>query len=171
MTDFRQRFIVSLILTVTILILSPGFQAFFGVEYSFPGSALILLTLSTAVYAYGGYPFLKGIVQEIRARLPGMMTLIAVAITVAYIFSAIVVLGVASGALFFWELATHIDIMLLGHWVEMRSGMGASRALEELVNERRLRGHATCRRSSLIRPGRSQWGIRRDRRIRPGHGE
>lgn len=141
MMDFRQRFIVSLILTVPILILSPGLQAFFGVEYSFPGSALILLTLSTAVYAYGGYPFLKGIVQEIRARLPGMMTLIAVAITVAYIFSAMVVLGVASGAPFFWELATLINIMLLGHWVEMRSVMGASRALEELVKNMPLEAH------------------------------
>ena len=100
---------------------------------SFPGSDLILLVLSTAVYVYGGWPFLKGIVQEVRDRLPGMMTLIAVAITVAYVFSAAVVLGLVSGEPFFWELATLIDIMLLGHWVEMRSVLGASRALEELV--------------------------------------
>jgi len=133
LSDFRQRFIVSLVLTVPILILSPGFQAFFGVAYSFPGSTFILLALSTAVYGYGGYPFLKGIVQEMRARLPGMMTLIAVATTVAYVFSAAVVLGLVGGEPFFWELATLIDVVLLGHWLEMRSVMGASRALEELV--------------------------------------
>jgi Cu2+-exporting ATPase len=131
--DFRRRFFISLILTVPILILSPGFQAFFGISYSFTASNYILLVLSTAVYAYGGYPFLKGIVQEVRTRLLGMMTLIAVAITVAYAFSALVVVGFVSGEPFFWELATLIDIMLLGHWIEMRSVLGASRALEELV--------------------------------------
>jgi Cu2+-exporting ATPase len=131
--DFRRRFIVSMVLTVPILLLSPSFQSFFGFSFVFAGSNLILLVLSTAVYAYGGYPFLKGIVQEIHSRLPGMMTLIAVAITVAYGFSAAIVLGLVSGDPFFWELATLIDIMLLGHWVEMRSVLGASRALEELV--------------------------------------
>jgi Cu2+-exporting ATPase len=131
--DFRRRFFISLILTVPILIISPGFQAFFGISYSFTGSNYILLVLSTAVYAYGGYPFLKGIVQEVRARLPGMMTLIAVAITVAYAFSALVVLGFVGGEPFFRELATLIDIMLLGHWIEMRSVLESSRALEELV--------------------------------------
>ncbi len=131
--DFRRRFIVSMILTVPILILSPGFQAFFGVSYTFEGATFLLLALSTAVYGYGGYPFLKGIVREIRNRLPGMMTLIAVAITIAFAFSAAVVLGVVQGEPFFWELATLIDVMLLGHWLEMRSVLGASRALEELV--------------------------------------
>jgi Cu2+-exporting ATPase len=131
--DFRRRFIVSLILTVPILLLSPSFLSFFGLSFSFPGSNLILLLLSTAVYAYGGYPFLKGFVQETREHMPGMMTLIAVAISVAYFFSAAVVLGVVQGDPFFWELATLIDVMLLGHWLEMRSVLGASRALEELV--------------------------------------
>ncbi|MCK9590640.1 MAG: cadmium-translocating P-type ATPase [Methanoregula sp.] len=131
--DFRRRFVVSMVLTVPILLLSPSFQSFFGFSFVFAGSNLILLVLSTAVYAYGGYPFLKGFVQEIRSRLPGMMTLIAVAITIAYGFSAAIVLGLVSGDPFFWELATLIDIMLLGHWVEMRSVLGASRALEELV--------------------------------------
>jgi Cu2+-exporting ATPase len=131
--DFRRRFFVSLALTIPILILSPGFQAFFGISYSFTGSTYILLALSTAVYAYGGYPFLRGIVNEVRTRLLGMMTLIAVAITVAFVFSAVVVLGFVGGEPFFWELATLIDIMLLGHWIEMRSVLGASRALEELV--------------------------------------
>ncbi len=131
--DFRRRFIVSLVLTIPILILSPSFLSFFGITFSFPGSNFILLVLSTAIYAYGGYPFLKGFVQEIRERLPGMMTLIAVAISVAYFFSAAVVLGAVHGDPFFWELATLIDVMLLGHWLEMRSVLGASRALEELV--------------------------------------
>jgi Cu2+-exporting ATPase len=131
--DFRRRFFVSLILTIPILILSPGFQAFFGVSFSFTGSTFVLLALSTVVYLYGGYPFIKGIADEVRIRLLGMMTLIAVAITVAFVFSAAVVLGVVTGEPFFWELATLIDIMLLGHWLEMRSVLGASRALEELV--------------------------------------
>lgn len=131
--DFRRRFIISMILTVPILILSPSIQSFFGFSFIFAGSNLILLVLATAVYVYGGYPFLKGIVQEIRSHLPGMMTLIAVAITVAYVFSVSIVLGFVSGEPFFWELATLIDIMLLGHWIEMRSVLGASRALEELV--------------------------------------
>jgi P-type Cu2+ transporter len=133
MEDFRRRFFVCLVLTVPILVLSPGIQAFFGVSFSFPGSDYVLLALSTVVYLYGGWPFLKGFIQELRVRLPGMMTLIAVAITVAYVFSAAVVLGVTGGEAFFWELATLIDIMLLGHWLEMRSVLGASRALEELV--------------------------------------
>jgi len=131
--DFRKRFIISILLTVPILILSPSIQSFFGFSFVFAGSELALLALATTIYAYGGYPFLKGIVQEFRSRLPGMMTLIAVAITVAYVFSAAIVLGMVSGKPFFWELATLIDIMLLGHWIEMRSVLGASRALEELV--------------------------------------
>jgi Cu2+-exporting ATPase len=131
--DYWKRFIVSMVLTVPILILSPTIQSFLGFSFVFPGSDLVLLVLSTIVYLYGGWPFLKGIVGEIRDHLPGMMTLIAVAITVAYAFSAAVVLGFVSGEPFFWELATLIDIMLLGHWVEMRSVLGASRALEELV--------------------------------------
>lgn len=122
-----------MILTVAILILSPTIQSFFGFSFVFPGSDLVLFVLATPVYLYGGWPFLKGFVGEIRNRLPGMMTLIAVAITVAYGFSAAVVLGFVSGEPFFWELATLIDIMLLGHFVEMRSVLGASRALEELV--------------------------------------
>jgi Cation transport ATPase len=96
--DFRRRFIVSLILTIPILILSSGFQALLGLSLQFEGSAYLLLLLSTAVYVYGGYPFLTGIVRELRERMPGMMTLIAVAISVAYAFSAAVVLGVWGGS-------------------------------------------------------------------------
>ncbi len=133
MADFRQRFIVSTILTVPILILSSTIQSVFGFTLVFPGSDLLLFLLATAVYFYGGYPFLTGIFEELRVRLPGMMTLIAVAITVAYVYSSAAVFGLVGGEGFFWELATLIDIMLLGHWIEMRSVLGASRALEELV--------------------------------------
>ncbi|HOW15846.1 copper-translocating P-type ATPase, partial [Methanosarcina sp.] len=101
-------------------------------EISFPGADLIVFLISSVVYFYGGYPFLKGIKQELSEKSPGMMTLIAIAITVAYFYSSAVVFGL-HGEVFFWELVTLIDIMLLGHWLEMRSVMGASKALEELV--------------------------------------
>lgn len=132
--DFRRRFWISLIVTIPILILSPSIQEFAGVGQAlrFPGDQYVLFVLASFVYFYGGYPFLKGIVNELRARLPGMMTLIAVAITTAYLYSTAITFGLQGGVLF-WELSTLIDIMLLGHWVEMRSVMGASRALEELV--------------------------------------
>ena len=130
--DFRKRFIVSFILTFPVLLLSPMIQGFFGFEISFPGADLIVFLISSVVYFYGGYPFLKGIKQELSEKSPGMMTLIAIAITVAYFYSSAVVFGL-HGEVFFWELVTLIDIMLLGHWLEMRSVMGASKALEELV--------------------------------------
>jgi len=132
--DFRRRFWVSLVVTIPILILSPSIQAFAGVGQAlrFPGDQYVLFVLASFVYFYGGYPFLKGIVAELRARLPGMMTLIAVAITTAYLYSTAVTFGLNGGVLF-WELSTLIDIMLLGHWVEMRSILGASQALEELA--------------------------------------
>ncbi|MGZ4920087.1 MAG: copper-translocating P-type ATPase [Halobacteriota archaeon] len=132
--DFRRRFWISLIVTIPILILSPSIQEFAGVGQAlrFPGDQYVLFVLASFVYFYGGYPFLKGIVSELRARLPGMMTLIAVAITTAYLYSTAITFGLSGGVLF-WELSTLIDIMLLGHWVEMRSVMGASRALEELA--------------------------------------
>jgi len=130
--DFKKRFIISTIITIPILLLSPVIQSFFGFRFDFPGSMYVTLVLASIVYFYGGYPFLKGIFRELRAHTPGMMTLIAVAISVAYFYSAAVVFGL-EGEGFFWELATLIDIMLLGHWIEMRSVLGASRALEELV--------------------------------------
>jgi P-type Cu2+ transporter len=130
--DFKIRFIISAIITIPILILSPVIQTFLGFRFEFPGSGYVTLVLASVVYFYGGYPFLSGIFRELRARTPGMMTLIAVAISVAYFYSAAVVFGL-EGEGFFWELATLIDIMLLGHWIEMRSVLGASRALEELV--------------------------------------
>jgi Cu2+-exporting ATPase len=132
--DFRRRFWVSLLLTVPILALSPLIQRFLGLEgkISFPGDSYVLFALSSAVYFYGGWPFLKGIFGEIRSKSPAMMTLIALAITTAYVYSSAVVFGLA-GSVFFWELATLIDVMLLGHWLEMRSIAAASSALEELA--------------------------------------
>ncbi len=132
--DFRKRFWISLILSIPILLLSPMIQQFLGLGTGlrFSGDLFINFLFSTAVFFYGGWPFLKGFFNEIRRKNPGMMTLIALAIAVAYFYSSAVVFGV-KGKIFFWELATLIDIMLLGHWIEMRSVMGASRALEELA--------------------------------------
>ncbi len=132
--DFRRRFFISLVATIPILALSPMIQAALGLQeaLAFAGSRYVLLAISSFVFFYGGWPFLKGLVDEVRQASPGMMTLIALAITVAYAYSSVVALGLA-GKVFFWELATLIDIMLLGHWIEMRSVMGASRALEELA--------------------------------------
>jgi Cu2+-exporting ATPase len=132
--DFKKRFWGSLFLTIPILLLSPLLQSFFGLSevIDFPFEIYVLFAFSTAVFFYGGYPFLKGIYDELSAGKPGMMTLIGLAIFVAYFYSSSVVFGV-EGKVFFWELATLIDIMLLGHWIEMKSVMGASRALEELA--------------------------------------
>jgi len=132
--DFKKRFWVSLIITVPILLLSPMIQVFFNLRtFRFQGSLFVLFLFSSFVFFYGGWPFLKGLFDELKNKNPGMMTLIAVAITTAYIYSGAVVFGLV-GKLFFWESATLIDIMLLGHWLEMRSIMGASRALEKLAS-------------------------------------
>jgi Cu2+-exporting ATPase len=132
--DFKKRFWVSFIITIPILLLSPLIQEFLGFKkiISFPGDIYVLFALSSIVFFYGGYPFLKGIFDELRSAMPGMMTLIAIAITTAYVYSSAVVFGLR-GMVFFWELATLIDVMLLGHWIEMKSVMGASKALEELA--------------------------------------
>jgi len=132
--DFRRRFWVSLALTVPVLATSEMLQHLLGLRgvLAFPGDQYVEFAFASAVYFYGGWPFLTGLVDELRKRLPGMMTLVALAITVAYVYSALVVFGLP-GSVFFWETATLIDIMLLGHWIEMRSVLGASRALEQLV--------------------------------------
>ena len=132
--EFRRRFWISLILTIPILALSPLIQGFLGLEgvIEFPGQRFVHFAFSTLVFFYGGWPFLSGLYDEITSGQPGMMTLIGFAISVAYGYSSLVVFGL-SGRVFFWELATLIDVMLLGHWIEMRSVMGASRALEELA--------------------------------------
>jgi Cu2+-exporting ATPase len=123
-----------LVLTLPVLALPPMIPEWLGVRtaWRFPGDGFVQFALASIVFFYGGWPFLTGIFGELRRRQPGMMTLISVAITVAYVYSAAVVFGL-QGSAFFWELATLLDIMLPGHWIEMRSVMGASAALESLV--------------------------------------
>jgi P-type Cu2+ transporter len=130
--EFKKRFYVVLILTIPIMALSPMIQHWLSVDWMFPGSGYLLSGLSTAVFFYGGWPFLQGFVTEVKSKSLGMMTLVAVAITVAYVYSVAIVLGL-EGMDFFWELATLILIMLLGHWIEMKSIMSASKELELLV--------------------------------------
>ena len=132
--DFRRRFWISLIFTIPILLLSPMVQDLLGFEFTLSEMAdkYILFGLSTIVFFYGGWPFLKGLVDELKDKMPGMMTLIAVAITVAWGYSTATTFGL-EGSSFFWELATLVDIMLLGHWIEMKSVLGASNSLQELV--------------------------------------
>jgi P-type Cu2+ transporter len=130
--DFKKRFYVVLFLTIPIMLLSPMIQQFMGVNWAFSGSNYLLFALSSVVFFYGGMPFFKGLVDEVKAKNPGMMFLIGFAITVAYIYSVAIVFGL-EGMDFFWELATLILIMLLGHWIEMKSVMGASKELELLV--------------------------------------
>ena len=130
--DFKKRFYISILITIPVLILSPMLQGFVNIDLRFTGDLYILFALSTFIFFYGGWPFLTGALSELKDRNPGMMTLIGLAIVVAYGYSSLTVFGL-SGKNFFWELATLIDIMLLGHWIEMKSVMGASKALEELV--------------------------------------
>lgn len=132
--DFRRRFWIALALTVPVVLLSRMIQHALrlGEALAFPGDQFVQFVFASAVFFYGGWPFLSGLGDELKKRRPGMMTLIGLATSVAYFYSTAVVFGVP-GEGFYWELATLIDIMLLGHWVEMRSVMGASRALEALV--------------------------------------
>lgn len=130
--DFKKRFFISLILTLPILAISPMIQHFMGVDWRFGNDMYVLFALSTIVFFYGGWPFLVGGIAELKDKAPGMMTLIALAITIAYSYSTLVVFG-WDGNQLYWELATLVTIMLLGHWIEMRSIMGASNALEQLV--------------------------------------
>lgn len=144
---FKKRFYISLILTVPVLILSPLIQQFLKYSLTFPGNKYLLFLISSFVFVYGGWPFLAGAKNEIKGRAIGMMTLISLAIAVAYFYSSAVVFGL-TGKVFFWELVTLIDIMLLGHWIEMKSVMGASMALEKLSalipdNAHLLRGNDT----------------------------
>ncbi|MHB1947889.1 MAG: copper-translocating P-type ATPase [Gammaproteobacteria bacterium] len=131
--DFRNRFWIALFITIPVLLLSPVIRHFLHLEaLIFPGDIYVLFILSSIIFFYGGWPFLKGLFDELSSRKPGMMTLIAIAISVAYVYSSLVVFGL-SGMMFFWELATLIDIMLLGHWIEMKSILGAGEALEKLA--------------------------------------
>jgi P-type Cu2+ transporter len=132
--EFRKRFWITLAVTIPILILSPMIQEFLGLRelLRFRGDGIVVFVLATFVYFYGGWPFLTGLYDEMKKLLPGMMTLVAVAITAAYVYSSATVFGL-EGEPFFWELSTLVAIMLLGHWIEMKSVMGASKALEELA--------------------------------------
>lgn len=130
--NFLKRFWICLVLTIPVLVLSEMIQHWFGFHISFSGDSYVLLALGSVIYFYGGMPFITGMARELKNSAIGMMTLVALAISVAYAYSVAVVFGLA-GMDFFWELATLIDIMLLGHWLEMRSQMAASDALQSLV--------------------------------------
>lgn len=133
MQEFKRKFWISIILTIPIMLLSEMIQTWFNLTWiRIPFQEEVLFLLSLAIYVYGGLPFLQGMFQEIKDHQPGMMTLIGTAISVAFFYSAATVFFI-SGKDFFWELATLIDVMLLGHWIEAKSVLGASRALEELV--------------------------------------
>jgi Cu2+-exporting ATPase len=132
MEEMKRRFIVSVLVTVPILLLSPMIQQWFGFRLDIPYREGIIFVLATFIFLYGGKPFLTMMVDEIRSKKPGMMTLISMAIGVAYFYSA-TSLVVPGGKEFFWELATLIDIMLIGHYIEAKSVLGAADALQELV--------------------------------------
>ena len=130
---FKRRFFICLGLTLPILYLSPMLQGWFGYQaIQFPGVNWVTPIIATIIYFYGGWVFLKGAWSEFRSKI-GMMTLVALAISVAFVYSVAVTLGL-KGDSFYWELATLVDVMLLGHWIEMSSVQGASRALESLAD-------------------------------------
>jgi Cu2+-exporting ATPase len=130
---FRTRFWVSLALTVPILFYVPLVWEALGLEApDLPGGDAVAFVFATAIYLYGGSVFLRSAVSEIRGRLPGMMTLVSVGITAAYAYSAATTFGI-QGEGFYWELATLVDIMLLGHWMETRAVGQARGALSELA--------------------------------------
>ncbi|WP_026461365.1 copper-translocating P-type ATPase [Adhaeribacter aquaticus] len=131
--DFRKRFWISLLLSLPVIVISPMVQDILGYRLDIPYNMYIAFVLSSIIFFYGGWPFLTGLKDELKKGSPGMMTLIAIAISVAYLYSTAIVFGL-EGMDFFWELATLIVIMLLGHWIEMKSVLGASRALELLVS-------------------------------------
>ncbi|AEB30720.1 copper-transporting P-type ATPase [Carnobacterium sp. 17-4] len=147
--DFKKRFWVSLILAVPISILSPMFQMLFGYEISFLGDDLLLFILSTILFFYGGKPFLVGAWSELKSRTPAMMMLISLAIITSYVYSTLTTFFI-SGSDFFFELATLIVIMLLGHWIEMRSVMGASKALEALIKLMPKEAHKIDKSGNII---------------------
>ncbi|MFH1644746.1 MAG: HAD-IC family P-type ATPase [bacterium] len=130
--DFKKKLFVSTILTIPILILSPTIQNIFSYSLKFSGDKFIVFLLATLIFGYGGSPFLTGFYKEIKKQSPGMMTLIALAISVAYLYSTAVTFLI-EGKTFFWELATLIDIMLLGHIIEMAATMKATFNIEQLI--------------------------------------
>lgn len=131
--DFLRRFWICLILSVPVVAFSMMFQELVGYQLEVPYREPLVVVLASVIYIYGGWPFLTGMIGELRTRQPGMMTLVAVAITAAYAYSVSVSFGWLRGMDFFWELASLIDIMLLGHYLEMKSVAGASRSLELII--------------------------------------
>lgn len=130
---FRNRFWVCLVLSIPVLVYSPALQEWLGFSMpAFPGSQWLTPIFAIIVFVYGGVPFLKMAIPELHNRQPGMMTLISLAISVAFIYS-LATLFAPLGESFFWELVTLIDVMLLGHWLEMRSVRQASGALHKLA--------------------------------------
>jgi cation transport ATPase len=134
---FRSKFWLSLLLTLPVVFWSEHIQMLLGYTApAFPGSEWIGPVLGTVIFFYGGWVFIQGAIGELRAKLPGMMTLISLAITVAFVFSWVVELGLIEAEALWWELATLVTIMLLGHWIEMRSiheAQGALQALAKLL--------------------------------------
>ncbi|GAB3686734.1 heavy metal translocating P-type ATPase [Salinarchaeum chitinilyticum] len=130
---FRRRFFVATLLSIPVLLYSETLQGWLGFSVpSFPGSEWITPVFAVIVFAIGGVPFLRMAAPELRDRSPGMMTLISMAISVAFVYSLATV-AADLGEAFFWELVTLIDVMLLGHWIEMRSIRRASSAVDELA--------------------------------------
>ncbi|MFV9675992.1 MAG: HAD-IC family P-type ATPase, partial [Anaerolineales bacterium] len=130
---FRRRFWISILISIPVLLFSPFVQDTLNfVMPIFPGSEWITPVFAVIIFFYGGLPFLQLAVPEVKNRRPGMMMLISLAISVAFIYS-LAALFIPQGITFFWELVTLIDIMLLGHWLEMRSVRQASGALGELA--------------------------------------
>ena len=130
---FRTRFWVCLALTIPVLLYAKGLWELFGLEApDLPGGGVVSFVLATAIYVYGGSVFIRSAGHELRARLPGMMTLVSVGISAAYLYSVATTFWV-EGEGFYWELATLVDIMLLGHWIEMRAVGRAQGALSELA--------------------------------------
>ncbi|WP_211862887.1 heavy metal translocating P-type ATPase [Neoroseomonas soli] len=132
--EFRRRFWICLPLTIGVVLLSRHIQMLLGLPewLNFPGGAFVEAGLASVVFFYGGWPFITGLADEVRRGKPGMMTLVSLAIVSAYIYSLAVLAGLA-GEVFFWETATLILVMLLGHWLEAKSVLGASGALQALV--------------------------------------
>lgn len=131
--DFRRRFWVTLVLTFPVLLMSPLIQGWLGLYWTFAGDHAVRFVLASILFFYGGWPFIKGMFGELKKANPGMMTLIAVAIFAAYVYSSAVVWGGVSGKTFYWELATLLLVMLLGHWIEMRSVLAASQSMQALM--------------------------------------
>jgi Cu2+-exporting ATPase len=130
---FRRRFWISLLLTIPVLVLSPMVQKWFGFHVVVAGSELIVPAIGVMLFFYGGFVFLKGARDELAIKTPGMMTLVAMAITVAFLYSLAVTFGIVEGMDFWWELATLVTIMLLGHWLEMAAVARAQNSLKELA--------------------------------------